>query len=86
MAKLGFGMMVIMQNDWSKSAADIHSFREIAVSVGHTPSPPVILTNVSCAPTRAEAHGRAMIPRCEVGFNRRSLPFLRRASCERQRV
>jgi alkanesulfonate monooxygenase SsuD/methylene tetrahydromethanopterin reductase-like flavin-dependent oxidoreductase (luciferase family) len=60
MAKLGFGMMVIMQNEWSKSAADIQSFREIALSVGHTPSPPIILTNVSCAPTRAEAHERAM--------------------------
>ena len=60
MAKLGFGMMVIMQNEWSKSAADIHAFREIAMSVGHTPSPPVILTNVSCARTRGEAHDRAM--------------------------
>jgi alkanesulfonate monooxygenase SsuD/methylene tetrahydromethanopterin reductase-like flavin-dependent oxidoreductase (luciferase family) len=60
MAKLGFGMMVIMQNEWAKSAADIDSFREIARSVGHTPSPPVILTNVSCAPSRAEAHERAM--------------------------
>jgi alkanesulfonate monooxygenase SsuD/methylene tetrahydromethanopterin reductase-like flavin-dependent oxidoreductase (luciferase family) len=60
MAKLGFGMMVIMQNEWKKAAADIQSFREIAMSVGHTPTPPVILTNVSCAPTRAEAHERAM--------------------------
>jgi alkanesulfonate monooxygenase SsuD/methylene tetrahydromethanopterin reductase-like flavin-dependent oxidoreductase (luciferase family) len=60
MAKLGFGMMVIMQNEWSKSAADINSFREIAESVGHTPSPPVILTNVSCAATRSEAQERAM--------------------------
>jgi alkanesulfonate monooxygenase SsuD/methylene tetrahydromethanopterin reductase-like flavin-dependent oxidoreductase (luciferase family) len=60
MAKLGFGMMVIMQNEWKKAAADIQSFREIAISVGHTPTPPVILTNVSCAPTRAEAHERAM--------------------------
>ena len=60
MAKLGFGMMVIMQNEWKKSAADIESFRKIAISVGHTPTPPVILTNVACAPTRAEAHERAM--------------------------
>ncbi len=60
MAKLGFGMMVIMQNEWNKAAADIQSFREIAMSVGHTPTPPVILTNVSCAPSRAEAHERAM--------------------------
>src|SRR5689334_10802737 len=59
MAKLGFGMMVIMQNEWQKAAADIHSYREIAMSVGHTPTPPVILTNVSCAPTRAEATERA---------------------------
>lgn len=59
MAKLGFGMMVIMQNEWQKAAADIQSYRDIAVSVGHTPTPPVILTNVSCAPTRAEAEERA---------------------------
>ena len=59
MAKLGFGMMVIMQNEWQKAAADIKSFREIAISVGHTPTPPVILTNVSCAPSRAEAEERA---------------------------
>jgi alkanesulfonate monooxygenase SsuD/methylene tetrahydromethanopterin reductase-like flavin-dependent oxidoreductase (luciferase family) len=59
MAKLGFGMMVIMQNEWQKAAADIHSYREIAMSVGHAPTPPVILTNVSCAPTRAEAEERA---------------------------
>jgi len=60
MAKLGFGMMVIMQNEWKKAAADIQSFRDIAISVGHTPTPPVILTNVSCAASRAEAHERAM--------------------------
>ena len=60
MAKLGFGMMVIMQNEWSKAAADIQSFRDIAISVGHTPRPPVILTNVSVAESRDEAHDRAM--------------------------
>jgi len=60
MAKLGFGMMVIMQNEWPKAAADIDRFREVAAAVGHVPPPPVILTNISCAPTRAEAHDRAM--------------------------
>jgi alkanesulfonate monooxygenase SsuD/methylene tetrahydromethanopterin reductase-like flavin-dependent oxidoreductase (luciferase family) len=60
MAKLGFGMMVIMQNEWKKAAADIESYRQIAIGVGHTPTPPVILTNVSCAPTRSEARERAM--------------------------
>ncbi len=60
MAKLGFGMMVIMQNEWHKAAADIESFRGIAASVGHTPPPPIILTNVSCSESRGEAHERAM--------------------------
>jgi alkanesulfonate monooxygenase SsuD/methylene tetrahydromethanopterin reductase-like flavin-dependent oxidoreductase (luciferase family) len=60
MARLGFGMMMIMQNEWKKAAAEIENFRNIALSVGHTPSPPLILTNVSCAPTRAEAHERAL--------------------------
>jgi len=59
MAKLGFGMMVIMQNEWVKAAQDIQSFREIAMSVGHTPKPPVILTNVSVAESREEATERA---------------------------
>jgi len=60
MAKLGFGMMVIMQNEWAKAAADIQSYQEISLSVGHTPRPPVILTNVSVAETRDEAQDRAM--------------------------
>src|SRR5579872_5101356 len=60
MAKLGFGMMVIMQNEWPKAAADIDKFREIAAAVGHNPPPPIILTNVSCAESRDEAHERAM--------------------------
>ncbi len=54
-AKLGFGMMVIMQNEWVKAAKDIESFREIAMSVGHAPKPPLILTNVSIAESRDEA-------------------------------
>jgi alkanesulfonate monooxygenase SsuD/methylene tetrahydromethanopterin reductase-like flavin-dependent oxidoreductase (luciferase family) len=60
MAKLGFGMMVIMQNEWVKAATDIQSFRDIAMSVGHTPKPPIILTNVSVAESRDEANERAM--------------------------
>ena len=60
MAKLGFGMMVIMQNEWVKAAPDIQSFRNIAMSVGHTPKPPLILTNVSVAESRDEANERAM--------------------------
>ncbi|GIX48518.1 MAG: luciferase [Candidatus Tectimicrobiota bacterium] len=59
MAKLGFGVLMIMQNEWAVAAADIQRYREIALSVGHTPRPPIILTNVSVAESRAEAQERA---------------------------
>lgn len=59
-AKMGFGMMMIMQNTWEKAAEEIRSFDAIAMSVGHTPRPPVILTNVSVAEDRQEAEDRAM--------------------------
>jgi len=59
MAKLGFGVLVIMQNEWPKAAEDIQRYRQIAESVGHTPRPPIILTNVSVADSRAEAGDRA---------------------------
>ncbi|HEY8290425.1 MAG TPA: LLM class flavin-dependent oxidoreductase [Acetobacteraceae bacterium] len=55
MAKLGFGLLIVMQNEWPKAAEDVHRYREITQSVGHTPRPPIILTNVSCAPSRDEA-------------------------------
>ncbi|PWU17018.1 MAG: LLM class flavin-dependent oxidoreductase [Candidatus Rokuibacteriota bacterium] len=60
MAKLGFGVLVIMQNEWPKAAEDIQRYRELAASVGHTPRPPIILTNISVADSRAEAHERAV--------------------------
>jgi alkanesulfonate monooxygenase SsuD/methylene tetrahydromethanopterin reductase-like flavin-dependent oxidoreductase (luciferase family) len=60
MARLGFSMLVIMQNEWPKAAADIRRFRVLAEGMGHTPRPPMILTNISCAESRAEAHDRAM--------------------------
>jgi alkanesulfonate monooxygenase SsuD/methylene tetrahydromethanopterin reductase-like flavin-dependent oxidoreductase (luciferase family) len=60
MAKLGFGVLVIMQNEWPKAAADIDRYREIAKSVGYTPRPPIILTNVSVAESREEAQERAV--------------------------
>jgi alkanesulfonate monooxygenase SsuD/methylene tetrahydromethanopterin reductase-like flavin-dependent oxidoreductase (luciferase family) len=59
MAKLGFGILVVMQNEWPKAAENIIQYREIALSVGHNPPPPIILTNVSCAESRTEAHDRA---------------------------
>src|SRR5919108_719730 len=59
MAKLGFGILVVMQNEWPKAAESIISYREISLSVGHTPRSPIILTNISCAESRPEAHDRA---------------------------
>jgi alkanesulfonate monooxygenase SsuD/methylene tetrahydromethanopterin reductase-like flavin-dependent oxidoreductase (luciferase family) len=59
MARLGFGVLVIMQNEWAKAAQDIDRYRELARSVGHTPRPPIILTNISVADNRAEAEERA---------------------------
>jgi alkanesulfonate monooxygenase SsuD/methylene tetrahydromethanopterin reductase-like flavin-dependent oxidoreductase (luciferase family) len=60
MAKLGFGVLVVMQNEWPKAAEDIQRYRAIASSVGHTPRPPIILTNVSVAESRTEAQERAV--------------------------
>ena len=60
MAKLGFGVLVVMQNEWPKAAEDIRRYREIAQSVGHTPRPPIILTNISVAESREEARERAV--------------------------
>jgi len=60
MAKLGFGVLMVMQNEWPVAAADIQRYRDIAVSVGHTPRPPIILTNISVAESREEAHERAV--------------------------
>jgi alkanesulfonate monooxygenase SsuD/methylene tetrahydromethanopterin reductase-like flavin-dependent oxidoreductase (luciferase family) len=59
MAKLGFGVLMVMQNEWPKAAEDIARYREIATASGHTPRPPIILTNVCCAEDREEAHQRA---------------------------
>ena len=59
MAKLGFGLLMVMQNEWPKAAADIVRYREIAEAAGHMPRPPIILTNVSVAESRDEAQARA---------------------------
>jgi alkanesulfonate monooxygenase SsuD/methylene tetrahydromethanopterin reductase-like flavin-dependent oxidoreductase (luciferase family) len=60
MAKLGFGVLVIMQNEWPIAAEAIQNYREVATRVGHTPRPPIILTNISVAESREEAHERAV--------------------------
>jgi alkanesulfonate monooxygenase SsuD/methylene tetrahydromethanopterin reductase-like flavin-dependent oxidoreductase (luciferase family) len=60
MAKLGFSMLVIMQNEWPKAAADIHRFNALAAAEGYRPGAPMILTNVSIAESRGEAQARAL--------------------------
>ncbi|MEM7405120.1 MAG: LLM class flavin-dependent oxidoreductase [Pseudomonadota bacterium] len=59
-AKMGFGMLVIMQNEWSKAAKDVVRFREMTASVGHTPRPPIVSTNIACASSRDEAEDLAL--------------------------
>jgi len=60
MAKLGFGLLMVMQNEWPKAAEDIARYRAIASEAGHVPRPPIILTNVCCAESRDEAQERAV--------------------------
>src|SRR5262249_50397536 len=61
MANLGFGLLVIMQNEWPKAAEDVRRYRDLTMRVGHPPRAPVVLTNVSCAESRAEAQERAEV-------------------------
>ena len=58
-AKLGFGMLMIMQNEWEKCRQDVDTFQSMSEQAGFVPKAPIILTNVSCAETREEAHERA---------------------------
>jgi len=58
-AKLGFGMLMIMQNEWEKCRQDIDTFQAMSEQAGFVPKAPIILTNVSCAETREEAQERA---------------------------
>jgi alkanesulfonate monooxygenase SsuD/methylene tetrahydromethanopterin reductase-like flavin-dependent oxidoreductase (luciferase family) len=60
MAELGLSMLVIMQNEWPKAAADIHRFNDLASARGYRPRPPIILTNVAIAESRGEAQARAV--------------------------
>ena len=58
-AKLGFGMLFIMQNEWSKCREDIDKFQAMSQAAGFVPKAPIILTNVSCAESRQEAEEKA---------------------------
>lgn len=60
MARLGFGLLVIMQNEWAKAAEDVHRYAALCRDLGHAARPPIVLTNVSCAESRDEAKETAM--------------------------
>ena len=45
-ARLGFGMLFIMQNEWSKCREDILKFHAMSEAAGFAPKPPIILTNI----------------------------------------
>lgn len=59
LASLGFAQLIVMHNEWSKAAMEVHDFHTKAVAAGHPKRAPIIVTNISCAPTRAEAEDRA---------------------------
>jgi alkanesulfonate monooxygenase SsuD/methylene tetrahydromethanopterin reductase-like flavin-dependent oxidoreductase (luciferase family) len=54
MAKLGFGVLVIMQNEWPKAARTSSATARSRERRARA-APPIILTNVSCAESRREA-------------------------------
>ena len=59
-AKLGFGMLLIMQNEWSKCREDIDKFQAMSAASSHAQKAPIILTNVSCCESRQEAEEKAV--------------------------
>jgi alkanesulfonate monooxygenase SsuD/methylene tetrahydromethanopterin reductase-like flavin-dependent oxidoreductase (luciferase family) len=59
-ASSGLGLLIVMHNEWPKAAHEVYDFHQMVVAAGHTPRPPVILTNISCAETRDEASDRAV--------------------------
>lgn len=58
-ASSGLGLLIVMHNEWEKAAHEVYDFHAYAREAGHAPRPPVILTNISCANTHAEADERA---------------------------
>jgi alkanesulfonate monooxygenase SsuD/methylene tetrahydromethanopterin reductase-like flavin-dependent oxidoreductase (luciferase family) len=52
MAKLGFGVLMVMQNEWPKAAESILQYREIAAAAGDAPRPPKAATRRMTGPSR----------------------------------
>jgi alkanesulfonate monooxygenase SsuD/methylene tetrahydromethanopterin reductase-like flavin-dependent oxidoreductase (luciferase family) len=58
-AASGLGLLIVMHNEWAKAAHEVYDFHKMAMEAGHSPRPPIIVTNVSCAESRDEADERA---------------------------
>src|SRR5438445_317723 len=56
---LGTAVIVLPWHDPVRVAEQTRGYRDITASVGHTPRPPIISTNISVAETREEANERA---------------------------
>ena len=80
MAKLGFGMMVIMQNEWSKAAADIHDYRSIAERWPQSAAAGRPDQCLLCGDAGRSPGTRHAVPWRKVGFYRLTLQVLGRAS------
>jgi alkanesulfonate monooxygenase SsuD/methylene tetrahydromethanopterin reductase-like flavin-dependent oxidoreductase (luciferase family) len=60
LASEGLGLLIVMHNEWSKAAHEVYEFHNMAREAGHDTRPPIILTNIACADTSAEAQDRAV--------------------------
>ncbi|MGE0230806.1 MAG: LLM class flavin-dependent oxidoreductase [Flavobacteriaceae bacterium] len=60
MAKLGFGMLMIMQNEWTKASQDVVKYNEMAAANGFTPPAPILLVCISTGASASEAEDRAL--------------------------
>jgi len=58
-AESGLGLLIVMHNEWPKAAHEVYDFQQMAMAAGHAPRPPVILSNIACAETRADADEQA---------------------------
>ncbi|MSP03911.1 MAG: LLM class flavin-dependent oxidoreductase [Acetobacteraceae bacterium] len=58
-ASSGLGLLIVMHNEWPKAAHEVYDFHQAGIAAGHAPRPPIIVTNISCAESRAEADERA---------------------------
>jgi len=55
----GFGLLIVMHNEWAKAASEVHEFHAHALAAGQEPRAPIIVSNIACAETHGEARDMA---------------------------